>query len=332
MDVGRRFLDQSFRLPAPPLTADNLPDQKGRVCIVTGGYVGVGYELVNMLYQRNATVYVAGRSQAKYDAAHERLTAAHPRSEGRLEFLLLDLADLSTTKATADFFLAKEQRLDVLVNNAGVMNTPMASKSAQAYELQIGTNILGPYLLTKLLLPILEQTASTSPAGSVRVSWAGSLGIDAASPKRGVIFDGTTGAPVPDKSQSMTTYAMTKAGNYFLGSEFARRYPLDTTTGKGVLHNSFNPGNLATDLARHTHPILNFFLGFITHPSIFGGYTELYAGWSEEMGKPEHHGGYVKPWGRQSDVRKDVQAEVGGGGRNAEKFWQWCEKETKAYV
>jgi retinol dehydrogenase-12 len=88
---------------------------------VTGGYTGIGLALVKILYQKNATIYVAGRDEDKHDKAMADLKKAIPSSKGNIEFLKLDLADQSTIKASADMFLKKESRLDVLVNNAGIV-------------------------------------------------------------------------------------------------------------------------------------------------------------------------------------------------------------------
>lgn len=117
MSDFRQSLSQILRIPKPLLTEKNLPSQEGRVIIVTGGYAGVGFELVKILYARNATIYVAGRSQSKGDAAISKVKAAVPKSTGSLSFLHLDLADLTTIKKSASEFLEKEQRLDVLINN-----------------------------------------------------------------------------------------------------------------------------------------------------------------------------------------------------------------------
>lgn len=119
---------QCYFIPKPTLTENNLTDQSGRVCIVTGGYAGVGKELSKILYGKNATVYIAGRSEEKGKNAIEEIKKAHPSSDGRLEFLKVDLSDLTTIKASAEDFTRREQRLDVLTNNAGVMNPPVGSK------------------------------------------------------------------------------------------------------------------------------------------------------------------------------------------------------------
>lgn len=130
------FWTQSFFIAEPPLTEKNLPDQTGKVHIVTGGYAGVGHELVKILYQKNAKVYVAGRSKDKADKSIATIRNEVPNSKGELVFLLLDLNDLSKIEKSAQDFLDKEERLDVLTNNAGVMFPPSGSKNAHGHEVQ----------------------------------------------------------------------------------------------------------------------------------------------------------------------------------------------------
>lgn len=96
---------------------------------MTGGYVGVGYELCKILYAHNATVWVAGRSASKAEKAISSIRDASPSSNGRVEFLYLDLSDLKTIKPAVESFTAQQQRLDVLVNNAGVRLSPLISSS-----------------------------------------------------------------------------------------------------------------------------------------------------------------------------------------------------------
>lgn len=104
-----------------------------QVIIVTGGYSGIGYELVKLLYAKNATVYIAGRSEEAGVKALKAIAALHSNSKGRLEFLYLDLSDLEVVKESAQVFLSRESRLDVLSNNAGVMGTPNGQKTAQVF-------------------------------------------------------------------------------------------------------------------------------------------------------------------------------------------------------
>jgi retinol dehydrogenase-12 len=95
--------------------------------LITGGYAGIGYHLTHLLYTKHATIYLAGRSEDKARAAIAKWEAACPQSKGRLVLLYLDLADLTTIKPSVEAFLAKESRLDVLVNNAAVMVPPTGS-------------------------------------------------------------------------------------------------------------------------------------------------------------------------------------------------------------
>lgn len=116
MSIWADAFKQCYFIPTPTLTEQNLPDQSGRVCIVTGGYAGCGKELSKILYGKNATVYVAGRSEEKGKNAIEEIKKTHPSSDGRLEFLKVDLSDLNTIKGSAEEFMRREQRLDVLTN------------------------------------------------------------------------------------------------------------------------------------------------------------------------------------------------------------------------
>lgn len=321
---------QSFFIPAPPLSAENLDDQSGRVIIVTGGYGGVGFELTKALYAKNATVYIAGRSVKKAAMAIADIEDEVPRSDGRLEFLKLDLGDLSSIKKTAEDFLKRERRLDVLVNNAGVM-TPIddGSTTEEGYELQMGTNCLGPFLLTKLLLPLLEKTAQISGPNAVRVTWAASVAIDTA-PEFGIEWNDKKKAPVTHASGA-TNYAQSKVGNLFLASEFARRYGRDT----GIVSVAYNPGNLRTELFRHSNAILAFMMQIILYPAKLGACTELFAGWSPAIG--QHNAGcLVVPWGRIFEPRQGLQQAIRlhyeGGWGIAERFWDWCDRETTRWM
>ena len=91
----------------------------------------------------------------------------------------------------------------------------------QGHELQLGTNCLGPYLFTKLLLPVLKSTAASSPPGTVRVTWASSLAADLLSPKGGIAYDSQDAPKVLGK---VGDYAQSKVGNIFLAHEFAKRH------------------------------------------------------------------------------------------------------------
>lgn len=205
-----------FQSPFPASFTD-----EAQVYIVSGANTGIGKELARILYSKNATVWVAARNEEKARAAIADIETSP--SAGKLKYMKLDLADLSTVAASAKKFLAEEKRLDVLFNNAGVMNPPDGN-TPQGYELQLGTNCLGPHLFTKTLTPILKTTAATSPAGSVRVIWVSSMAAEVFAPHGGVELDNLD---YKRKHDTYHKYGVSKAGNYFQGTEFARRHKTD---------------------------------------------------------------------------------------------------------
>ena len=193
--------------------------------MITGGYSGVGMELANLLYGKNAVVYIAGRSKAKAEVAMKHIRDSSPTSKGRLEYLLLDLNDLNTVKPAVNKFRSQEKRLDILWNNAGVMVPPQGSKTAQGYEMQLGANCIAHFLFTKLLYPVLVQTATSSPPNSVRVCWTGSLVAELATLKGVINFDDINFEKGGSQRQK---YGQSKAANILLASEFSKR---DSSSG-----------------------------------------------------------------------------------------------------
>ena len=103
--------------------------------IITGGYSGVGFQLAKLVYAQNATVYLAGRREMEGLRAMKDITSSFPNSRGKLQFLAVDLSDLNSVKQSAENFLAKEKRLDVLINNAGVMGAHREETTAQVWSL-----------------------------------------------------------------------------------------------------------------------------------------------------------------------------------------------------
>lgn len=301
----------------PPLTEKNLPDQQGKVFIVTGGSGGLGKELVTILYQHNAKIYIAARSEAKTKAAMEEIQKLHPNSTGELVYLHLQLDDLTTIKTSAEEFLAKESRLDVLWNNAGVMVPPQGSKSVQGYELQLGTNNLGHFLFTHFLHAVLAKTAQTAPKNSVRVIWVSSSAADAA-PTPAIDFDNMD---YHREESIWPKYSRSKAGNVLHSAEFARR-----TAGEGIISISLNPGNFITNLQQSMPKWQIAMFKFLTYPPKNGAYTELFAGLDQSITEA-NNGGWVSPFGRVEAGRQDLlEPELG------KKYWEWTETQVKPYL
>ena len=119
---------------SPTFTDKTLPDQSGRVFVVTGSASGVSELLANILYSKNGKVYTAARSARKAESTSMDINRQHPNSMGELIYLPLNLDDLTTVKASAEHFLQAETRLDVLFNDAGVMAPLAKSKWKQGHS------------------------------------------------------------------------------------------------------------------------------------------------------------------------------------------------------
>ena len=154
----------------------------------------------------------------------DEIKTFYPASKGELIYLHLELEDLATVKASAEDFFSRESRLDVLWNNAAVMNTPPGWKTKQGYELQLGTNNIAPFLFTKLLTPLLVETAKTAPKGSVRVVWVSSSAAEMVAPVGGVDMGDLD---YKKDSSGWMKYAVSKAGNILHSNEYAKRYEKD---------------------------------------------------------------------------------------------------------
>jgi retinol dehydrogenase-12 len=249
-----------------------------QVYIVTGSNTGVGKELAQILYSKNAKVFIAVRSEEKANKAIKEIKENAAESSGSLVFLFLDLSDLTTIKATAESFLGLENKLHVLFNNAGVMmlDKGLSSKTAQGYEIHLGVNNIGTFLFTKFLTPILVRTARAEPPNTVRVVWVASSGTEFLAHKGvGVSLENLD---YHIEKDPMERYAISKAGNWAHGVEFAKRYK-----AAGVVSILLNPGNLSSDLYREHGLIVKTISKLILYPSVNGAYTELFAGLSPDI-------------------------------------------------
>ncbi|KAF7374288.1 NAD P-binding protein [Mycena sanguinolenta] len=294
--------------PKSEFSVDDIPDLSGQVMIVTGGASGIGKETVKALLQHNAKVYVAARSPANAKAAIEDLKS---QTGKEAEFLQLDLADLNSVKRAANEFNEKETQLHVLFNNGGVMAPPIEQVSAQNYDLQFGTNVLGHFYLTKLLLPTLMATAT--PGNPGRVINTSSLASETANPN--IQYNTLKDGPARKKVSTMELYSQSKFGNVAFSNELFRRYG-----DKGIVSAALNPGNLQTNLQRHLKGIHAFIVNSVLYPAPYGALTQLWAGTTDE-GKTLG-GKYLIPWARVGRSASTDPAE-----ENA--LWTWCEEQVE---
>ncbi len=138
-------------------TSDNVLDQTGKTFFITGANTGIGFETAKVLAGKGGRVLLGSRNRDRGTAALARITEAHPGAD--VELVEIDLGDLASVRKAADV-VSQEPKLDVLVNNAGVMWNPKTI-TADGFESQFGINHLGHFALTGLLLPKLEATADS---------------------------------------------------------------------------------------------------------------------------------------------------------------------------
>ncbi|KAK6511773.1 hypothetical protein TWF481_000678 [Arthrobotrys musiformis] len=312
--------------PKPGFEEKDVSDLSGKVYLVTGATGGIGFELAKILYSKNAKVYIAGRSEENGTAAVTKIKEEYPKSDGGLEFLRLDLSDLTTIKPAAGKLLSQERRLDAVVHNAGVMAVPTSWRSAQGWDHQFGTNVVGPFVLQRHLQNILVETAKFAPKDSVRVVFLSSIAAHVA-PPGGISYENIEAKGIPPLSNipildPWLKYAQSKCANTIMAKGYAEKYK-DT----GVIAVSPNPGNLKTDLMRHSF-LLRTLGGVFLHPARYGGLTELYATLSPEIDQSKN-GSVIIPWGRVGPMRSDIIENCNSGG--GLKFWNWLEEHTEGF-
>jgi retinol dehydrogenase-12 len=331
--MGFRQAISEYSPPKPNFTEADLPDLSSRSYLITGGASGIGKELARILYSANATVYIAGRSAANIDKARaeiEKSPSSYVKTQGKtssgsIEAVHLDLSDLPTIKPAVDALLetlkAKNTYLDAIFFNAGVMTPPAGSKTTQGYELQWGTNVVGHFLLQRLLLPFVLASAKQS-VEPIRLVWTSSDGHAFGPGPDGINFDDLNGP----KLGSFTLYGQSKAGNVVLSHEVAKRYG-----DQGVISVSLNPGHLKSDLQRNSPAILNKVIGpLLLYDTRYGALTELFAGLSKDI-TIEKNGSYIIPWGRFGQSAKKVRDGMDNRD-TGKKLWDLLEKETEPYI
>lgn len=212
-------------------TEASIPDQTGRAALVTGANSGIGWDTARALAQRGALVVVACRSAAKADDARRRIVAAG--ATGEVRPLTCDLADLTSVRDAAAAVHRDLGRLDLLVNNAGVMALP-EQRTVDGFEMQFGTNHLGHFALTGLLLDLLLATPGS------RVVTVSSL----AHRMGRIAFDDLAS---PRRYSPWGAYGQSKLANLLFTFELQRR--LDAA-GVSTIAVAAHPGVSRTNLGR----------------------------------------------------------------------------------
>lgn len=238
-------------------TAEDIPDLTGKIAVVTGANSGIGYEMARALARRNARVVLACRDQDKGETAVRQIERQHPQAQA--ERMRLDLSDLASVRCFADEFTSRYTRLDILINNAGIMATPFG-KTADGFELQFGTNHLGHFALTGLLLDLILRTPGT------RV-----VAVSSGGHRFGEIdFGNLHGEKRYDRQGA---YAQSKLANLLFAYELQRRFE---GAGVDAIAVAAHPGWTVTNLQAHW-PALRMLNPLIGQQPEMGALPTLYA-------------------------------------------------------
>jgi len=286
-------------------TADRIGDQTGRVAVVTGANTGIGLETARELAKKGATVVIASRSEAKAGSAAEDIKRDSPA--GNVAVMILDLAGLGSVETFADDFHGRFDRLDLLINNAGVMMPP-ESKTADGFELQFGTNHLGHFALTARLLDLLLATKNS------RI-----VNVSSSAHRYGeIVIDDLNWDKRPYKE--MAAYGQSKLANLLFTLELQKRLG---KTGSGTLAVSCHPGWTSTDLQRHSG-LLGFLNPLFGMKPWRGALPTLYAAVSGDVIPGGFYGpdGFMQMRGYPERVEPK---ETAGDTAMAGKLW--CESE-----
>ncbi|NWI07448.1 RDH12 dehydrogenase, partial [Tichodroma muraria] len=270
---------------------------EGKVVIITGANTGIGKETARDLAQRGKVI-IACRDIAKAEAAASEIRA----ETGNQQVIVkkLDLADTKSIREFAEKFLAEEKELHILINNAGVMLCPY-SKTADGFEMHLGVNHLGHFLLTFLLLERLKQSA---PARIVNVSSLAHHGGR-------IRFHDLHGEKCYNRGLA---YCHSKLANVLFTRELARRLQGKSQRQAGFTANALHPGSVHSELVRHSFVMTwlwKIFSFFLKTPCE-GAQTSIYCAVAEELDSvtgqyfSDCQPAYVSPRGRDDETAKKL--------------------------
>ncbi|KAI9276394.1 hypothetical protein BY458DRAFT_472631 [Sporodiniella umbellata] len=294
---------------------NDIPDMTGKVAVITGGNSGIGKVCAREMVKKGCTVVLGCRSEEKTLEAIEEIRQT--TSNGKIEFIKLDLMSLESVTQFAKEFKSRYESLNILLNNAGVMMCPFGL-SKDGIETQFATNHVAHHYLTMLLLPVLENS---TPSRIVTVSSMAQLfhfgKID------------WEGISDPKKYYSGTQYCMSKGCNVLFTKELNRR--LQTKGVSNLYVNCNHPGVINSNLFRHMYG-MNTSLGSMFTSLFFvstenGALTQLYLATSPEVEQKEVKGQYYVPIATPSKAKgytdsKELSLEL----------WNFTEKLIKEKI
>lgn len=291
---------------------ENAPGQKGRIAIVTGANIGLGFETAKGLAKKDAKVIMACRNEEKAKKAKADIESTIPNAD--LEIMILDLNDLDSVRRFANEYTEKYKRLDLLINNAGIMIPPLM-RTKQGMESQMGVNYFAHFLLTNLLFDTIKET----PGARI-------VTLSSNAHKSGEIDFENINA---EKDYSrFGAYAMSKLACLMFAFELQRRLE---SAGSSVIAVSAHPGVSMTNLVQFVPGILQILLKplapIFTHDPEQGALPTLMAAIGEDV----KGGEYLGPIGFNEMKGEPGRAKVKSIARDeqvAQKLWKVSEELT----
>jgi NAD(P)-dependent dehydrogenase (short-subunit alcohol dehydrogenase family) len=304
----------------------DIPSLTGKRVLITGANSGIGYCASLVLARKGARILLACRDRERGQDALERLQSDSPGIEA--EVVLLDLASLDSVRSVAADLVARKEPLHLLINNAGVYSPPRRLETADGFELQFGTNVLGHFALTGLLMPALELAAAQSESqGRPRVVTIASIAH-----KRGHLnFDDLQSAREYSPGKS---YHQSKLANLLFAFELDRRLRAEHSS---IMSLAAHPGVASTNLFRAGHSsafekslrtLASHLIGILLNTDTEGALPTLYAATATDA----EDGGYYGPQGwaemRGHEVGLAKVAPQARRAADAQRLWDECEKLT----
>ncbi len=297
-------------------TSADIPDLAGRTALVTGANSGLGFETAKALAEHGASVVMACRDKDRCATAASQIRTLVPGAT--IESAVLDLADLDSVRAFAEEFVSRHDSLGILVNNAGVMAPPDRLETKQGFELQLGTNHLGHFALTGLLLPLLMETpASRIVTVSSFAHEPGRIAFDDLQCERGYTPYGA--------------YSQSKLANILFMLELDRRL---RATGATTLSVGAHPGFASTNLqaagpftgrAPLRSRMVLAGVRLIGQSPERGAQSQLFAATADEVVGGGYYGPKHRGWGHVADSSMAPQARDEAV---AAKLWAVSEQLT----
>ena len=287
---------------------EDIPDQTGRIAIVTGANSGTGYEAAKALARKGAHVVMACRNQEKAEKAKNDILSEYPKLS--LEIIQLDLSNLSSVKRFVEEFNKKHQLLNLLINNAGVMMIPN-QKTADGFEMQLGTNHLGHFALTGLLIDNLVKNENS------RI-----VNMSSSAHRFGKMdFNDLQWEQSYNKAWA---YGRSKLANLLFTYELNRKLE---KTGKKTISVAAHPGWTKTNLQRHTGALRLMNPLFGMEPPK-GALSLLYAASADDVEGGDYYGpgGVTGMTGYPKKIRSNKKSY---NLEDAKRLWDISEKLTK---